>query len=242
MSRRPPHRGRSMLGVTGRQLGIVILLLAVLMVVGGVLLGNAFGVFHAPLTPAASTPPELQAPGTVAQGTPVSPQVTAKAATQPLQVAATATPGIIISPTAWIASPTVRPREVSTATNTATATTSPAPGVCSQISLQFLDAVSNVAQWRLQNTSGVDLELTLAKVDWPRSNEAFYYIFLDGAMIWSSEDLAPPTNISSWIGTTADRMVKGVVKLELLFGLNAAESGYNMQLWFGNGCQVSAAN
>jgi hypothetical protein len=242
MSRRPPHRGRSMLGVTGRQLGIVILLLAVLMVVGGVLLGNAFGVFHAPLTPAASTPPELQAPGTVAQGTPVSPQVTAKAATQPLQVAATATPGVIISPTAWIASPTVHPREVSTATNTATTTTSPAPGVCSQISLQFLDAVSNVAQWRLQNTSGVDLELTLAQVDWSRSNEAFYYIFLDGAMIWSSEDLAPPTIISSWIGTTADRMVKGVVKLELLFGLNAAESGYNMQLWFGNGCQVSAAN
>jgi len=242
MSRRPARRPRRILAMTGRQLGIVVLLLFLLLVAAGVVLGFAFGVFGGVPIPAVPSPTEMQIPATVLEETAgPAPEKTEPGAT-PAQVTVTATASITPSPTLTAGSPTAPPLLSPTVTNTATITTTPVPDVCSQINLRFLGAVSNVAQWRLQNASGVSLELTRAQIDWPRANEAFYYIFLDGSMIWSSEDLVPPTGISSWIGTTTDRMVDGAERLELLFGLSAAESGYNLRLWFGNGCEVSAAN
>jgi hypothetical protein len=228
--------------MTGRQLGIVVLLLFLLLVVAGVVLGFAFGVFDGVLVPAAPAPTERQIPATVLEETAGPAPETVEPSAAPAQATVTATTILTPSPTLAAGSPTTPPLLSPTVTNTATITTTPAPDVCSQISLRFLGAVSNAAQWRLQNASGVGLELTRAQIDWPQSNDAFFNIFLDGKAIWSSQDFVPPTHIGSWIGTTADRMVDGAERLELLFGLSAAESGYNLRLWFGNGCEVSAAN
>lgn len=241
MSRRTPRRPRRILGMKGRQLGIVILLLFLLLLVAGVVLGLAFGVFDAVLAPAAATPPQVQIPTSVVQATVNSAQETDESITEPALATATAMAVIVESPTAAISSPTPLPQVSPTGIHTATITSTPPPTVCSQISLQFLGVVSNVAQWRLQNANAFSLELTRAQIDWPRTNEAFYYMFLDGTMIWSNEDLVPPTGVSNWMGTSADRMVDGAERLELLFGFNAAQSGYDLRLWFSNGCQVAAS-
>jgi hypothetical protein len=225
----------------GRQLGIVILLFFMLMLVAGVVLGFAFGVFDGVLAPAEATPPQVQISTPVIQATVSYAQETDESVTEPALVTATASAVVVESPTATISSPTPSPHVSPTVAHIATITSTPPPSVCSQISLQFLGVVSNVAQWRLQNANAFSLELTRAQIDWPQTNEAFYYIFLDGTMIWSNEDLAPPTGVINWMGTSADRMVDGAERLELLFGFSAAQSGYDLQLWFSNGCQVAAS-
>ena len=240
MSRRPPNRGQRVFGMTGRQWVIVILLLTLLLLGGGGLLGYALGVFNHLLTPASPSPPIEQIPPTTPQETANPVPTTAEPVIQLTRV--TSTVAVSESPTVTIGSQTPLARGSPTITNTATITTTPAPNVCSQLNLQFLGAVSNVAQWRLQNASGTALELTRAEVYWPQSNDAVFNVFLNGTAIWSSQDFVPPTIIGSWIGTPSDRMVDGVERLEFFFGLSAEESGYNLTLWFGNGCRVSAAN
>jgi len=228
--------------MTGRQLGIVALLLVLLLLVVGIMLGFAFGFFEGSGIPAAASPTVARAlPGTSGEATQLPDGIGSHASKTPA-VSGSVTAPPSATPVLATPSETSAVRTTPTITNTATITTTPRADVCSQISLRFLGATSNIVQWRLQNASGVDLELTRAQVEWPRSNEAMYYVFLDGTMIWSSEDLVSPTVIGGWLGTAADRMVNGVVRLDLYFGIDAAESGYNLGLWFGNGCQVSASN
>ena len=79
-------------------------------------------------------------------------------------------------------------------------------------------------------------------LDWPVSNDALFDIFLDGAHIWSGEDLDPPTPINSWMGGSGAREVGTSEDLEAFFGTAAAGSGYNLQITFTNGCQAVTGN
>ncbi|TET34526.1 MAG: RHS repeat-associated core domain-containing protein, partial [Anaerolineales bacterium] len=72
-------------------------------------------------------------------------------------------------------------------------------------------------------------------------NDAVFNVFLDGIVIWSGEDLYPPTHISSWLGSPTDRQVDLSARLGVFYGTYAASSGYNLRLTFDNGCQVSSA-
>jgi hypothetical protein len=239
MSRRPARRRGRLLGMTGRKPGIVALLLVTLLLVIGVMLGFAIGFFDGILTPTAAPPAQGQIPPTTGVELTRTPDITSEPGSEASPVSGTATAITFETPPQATPSGTSAARTTPTITNTATITTTPQADVCSQLSLRYLGATSNVVTWRLQNASGIDLELTRAQLDWPQSNDAIFNVFLNGTAIWSSQDFVPPTVIGSWIGTTTDRMVNGVVRLEFFFGISAAESGYNLRLWFGNGCQVS---
>jgi hypothetical protein len=69
------------------------------------------------------------------------------------------------------------------------------------------------------------------------SNDALYDVYLEGAHVWSGEDLDPPTAIGA-----GGQNVNSSADLEAHFGSTAAGSGYNLQINFDNGCQVVAAN
>jgi hypothetical protein len=75
-------------------------------------------------------------------------------------------------------------------------------------------------------------------LDWPPSNFGIFNIFLDGKMIWAQGDPSPPTNISSFTGSTSDRRVNSSGVLEALFGNDAASSGYSLEIRFDNGCSI----
>ncbi len=139
--------------------------------------------------------------------------------------------------TTAIPSPTI------TATLGATSTPPPtAPAdVCAQVNLSFVNATSNVITWRLGNPSGQPFVLQEMELVWPIGNDAIFNVFIDGAAIWSGEDLLSPTFISSWIGVRDDRTIRGLTRLEMLFGTTAASTGYNLTLRFENGCEVSAS-
>jgi hypothetical protein len=227
-------------GMSCGQLMIVVLLLVLLLLVAGIL-ALALGWFRGAPPPAAAEPTQMQTSEIK------SPQTTAAPLGSSSPVAGLTPGSTLTTSTAAISTTTGTPAETGTAlptptnTPTRTITPTPPPDVCTQLNLRFLTATSNVVQWRLANSSGIEMELTRAQIEWPQANEAIFNVFLNGSTIWSSQDLVPPTIISSWIGTTADRTVDGVERLELTFGLSAAQSGYNLRLWFGNGCQVAAS-
>jgi hypothetical protein len=121
-------------------------------------------------------------------------------------------------------------------------TLTPPADICAQLDLRFLSATSNIAAWRLQNDSGVTLTITRIEIDWPKSNDAIFNTFLNGKVIWSDEDLTPPTIMTAWIGNSEDRSVDRLSRVEFFFGTLAASGGYDLHLWFENGCEVSTAN
>jgi hypothetical protein len=118
----------------------------------------------------------------------------------------------------------------------------PPVGACTQLDLSFLNVTSNITGWRLQNDSGSALAITRIEIEWPRSNDAIFNVFMDGTVIWSGEGLDSPTIMTTWIGDTGDRSVDTLSLVEFFFGTSAASSGYDLRIWFANGCEVSAAN
>jgi len=227
--------------MTGRQLAVLVLLALLLLAVVAVMLVMALGIFRKP-----AAPPVGEPVATAGSNLPPAAFETpaAEPTSRPLPVTGSPMPTgsapAASTAAATTASPMTPPPQT-TPTGTATVTATPAVDVCSQLGLSYLGSVSNVVQWRLQNLSGQAIELTRAQIGWPQVNEGIFNVTLGGVAIWSSQDFAPPTAINSWFGTVSDRMVSGAVRLELFFGMDAADSGYSVRLWFGNGCEIAAS-
>jgi hypothetical protein len=102
--------------------------------------------------------------------------------------------------------------------------------------------MSNVAGWEITNDSGETITIEVVDLNWPVSNDALFNIFVDGTVVWSDEDPPPSAHIVSWIGSQSTREVDSSADLEVIFGTNAAGSGYNLLITFDNGCQASAGN
>jgi hypothetical protein len=221
--------------MTGRQLGMLVILAVLLLLVVSITLVFALGFFDGSLVPGLPIEPSTSTAGE-AKGTPS----TGALVNQTLMPSpggpyyqATETPGAIS--TAYTSTP-------ATQSATPSHTLTPPADVCSLLDLRFLSATSNIATWRLQNDSGTALTITRIEIDWQKSNNAIFNAFLDGKVIWSDEDLTPPTIMTTWIGDPADRNVDRLSRVEFFFGTLAAPGGYDLHLWFENGCEVSAAN
>jgi hypothetical protein len=182
-----------------------------------------------PIEPSTSTTGE--AGGTPSPGAPV--QQTPLPTTSELSSLVTETPS---------AKSTVQTSTPATQIATPGHTLTPPADICALLDLRFISSISNIAAWRLQNDSGTALTITRIEIDWPKSNDAIFNVFLDGKVIWSDEDLTPPTIMTTWIGNPEDRSVGRLSRVEFFFGTMAASGGYDLYLWFDNGCEVSAAN
>ncbi len=221
--------------MTGKQLSLLAILAVLLLLVVSVTLVFALDFFDGSLVPALPIGPSTRTAGD-GKGTP-SPGAPGHQTSQPT-----------LDAPSWQGTGT--PIAVSTAHTPTPATQSATPGdtltppadVCALLDLRFLSATSNIAAWRLQNDSGVALTITRIEIDWPKSNDAIFNTFLDGKVIWSDEDLTPPTIMTTWIGIPEDRSVDRLSRVEFFFGTLAAPGGYDLYLWFDNGCEVSAAN
>jgi len=165
--------------------------------------------------------------------TPMNTATTAPSAT--LVPSATPSPSATYTPTR-----TVTQTTTSTLQPTLTATST--QDVCTLIYIGGFSRTSNVAGWWVTNNSGTTITIDVVDLDWPASNDALYNIFVKGAVVWSGEDLLPPTHIDSWIGGQSAREVHSTASLEAFFGTTAAGSGYNLDITFDNGCQASAGN
>lgn len=142
--------------------------------------------------------------------------------------------------------PTLPPTSTHTPTVTRTPSRTPTPlpsntptvDVCPQISVGGLRTNSTIAEWTISNGTGSPIVIENINLDWPPSNFGIFNIFLDGKMIWAQGDPSPPTNISSFTGSTSDRRVNSSGVLEALFGNDAASSGYSLEIRFDNGCSI----
>ena len=99
----------------------------------------------------------------------------------------------------------------------------------------------STVSWAITNNTGGTVRIDVLDINWPGSNEALFNVFIDGGLVWAGGSFSPPTHIASWIGSSSAREVGGGTPLELYFG-SAAPSGYNLQLSFSNGCELSKAN
>ncbi|MGB2895019.1 MAG: serine/threonine-protein kinase [Anaerolineales bacterium] len=162
---------------------------------------------------------------------------------------ATLTPTRTVTPTAThtrTATPTATHTHTATptATRTLTPTRTPTPtqDACTLIAVGSFSRTSNIAKWVITNNSGATITIAAIDLGWPASNIALFNIFVDGTVVWTSVDTTPPTYIDSWVGGQSAREVNSSASLEASFGTNAAGAGYNLTVFFSNGCQASAGN
>ncbi len=235
MNRKPGSRSRRILGMTGRQLGMLVILTVLLFLVVSVTLVFALDLFDGSLVPGLPIGPSTSTTGEV-EGTP-SPGAEGHETSLP----ALDTPSWPGTETP-LANSTLQTSTPATQVATPGHTLTPPADICAQLDLRFLSATSNIATWRLQNDSGVTLTITRIEIDWPKSNDAIFNTFLNGKVIWSDEDLTPPTIMTTWIGEPENRSVDRLSRVEFFFGTLAAPGGYDLYIWFENGCEVSAAN
>jgi serine/threonine protein kinase len=122
-----------------------------------------------------------------------------------------------------------------TATTPPTNTPTPTEDLCTLIEIHNFSRTSNVVEWEIHNNTGGTITLSELNLDWPASNDALFEIRLGGSLLWSGEDLDPPTQVS------ASRSIGGTEDLRAFFGI-AAGSGYDLSLNFTNGCQAGFEN
>ncbi len=121
------------------------------------------------------------------------------------------------------------------ATSPPTNTPTPTEDQCALIEIRNFSRTSNVAEWEIHNNTGGTITLSGINLNWPPSNDALFEVRLGGSLLWSGEDLDPPTQIST------SRSVGSTEDLRAIFGI-AAGSGYSLTLNFTNGCQAVANN
>ena len=181
MSRKTKGRSRRVLGMTGRQLGVLVILAVLLLLVVLVTLIFVLGVFDEPLAPALQTEPStstaVEVEGTPSPGGPVH---QTSLPTSSTMTQGTETPTVIS--TVYTSTP-------ATQTITPTHTLTPPVDICALLDLRFISATSNITAWRLLNDSGLPLSITRIEIDWPKSNDAIFNTFLDGKVIWSNTHL-----------------------------------------------------
>ena len=221
--------------MTSRQLRVLVILAVLLLLVILVTLAFERGIFDSSLTPLLPTEPLTP---TIAE------ENATPSADAPLPEASLLTPSPLASqgtgtPTA---TSTLNPSTTATQTTTPSPTLTPPANVCAQLDLRFHSAISSVAAWQLQNHSGTALTLVRIEIDWPKSNDAIFNAILNGKTIWAGEDQIPPTIMTTWIGDPEDRSVDRQARVEFLFGTLAASDGYDLRLWFENGCVIPPVN
>jgi hypothetical protein len=221
--------------MTGRQLGMLVILAVLLLLVVSVTLVFALDLFDGFVVPGLPIGPSTHTAGEV-EGTP-SPGAPGHETSLPA-LDAPSSPDTETPMTNSLVQTSTPATQIATPGHTLT----PPADICALLDLRFLSATSNIAAWRLQNDSGMALTIKRIEIDWPKSNDAIFNTFLDGKVIWSDEDRIPPTIMTAWIGDPEDRSVEGRSRVELFFGLLAEPGGYDLHLWFENGCEVSAAN
>jgi hypothetical protein len=221
--------------MTGKQLSLLIILVVLLLLVVSVTLVFALGLFDGFIVPGLPIEPSTSTAGG-AKGTP-SPGAPGHETSLPT-----------LDTPAWqgtetpIANSTLLTSTPATQSATPGQTLTPPANICALLDMRFISATSNIAAWRLQNDSGVTLTITRIEIDWPKSNDAIFNAFLEGKVIWSGTGLTPPTIMTTWIGNSEDRSVDRLSRVEFFFGTLAESGGYDLHLWFENGCEVSAVN
>ena len=110
------------------------------------------------------------------------------------------------------------------------------PDVCGAINIHGFIADGQELDWTISNGSGGNIRITSLYINWPEGNQVLKKIELNGSEIWSGEDEAPPTNISS--GMKGNRLIgTGQSKtLHFYFDQEASSSGYSLEVGFDNGC------
>ena len=214
---------------------MLVILAVLLLLVVSVMLVFALDLFDGSLVPGLPIEPSTRTAGEV-EGTP-SPGAPGHETSLP----ALNTPSSPGTETP-MANSTVQTSTPATQTATPGQPLTPPADVCALLDLRFISATSNIAAWRLQNNSGIALTITRIEIDWPKSNDAIFNAFLDGKVIWSDVDVTPPTIMTTWTGNSEDRSVDRLSRVEFFFGTLAESGGYDLYLWFENGCEVSAAN
>jgi hypothetical protein len=217
---------------------LIFLLVVVVASAAAVIAGYALGIFDRFLESGTANPfPQILLPVKTDTSAP-------DVASPTVGLNVTLLPETTPSTTPQVLSPTVSPSPtnvLTTPTQTPTQQPTAHPDICAQFDLRFHQATSSMIAWRLQNNSGQEFVLESIEIDWPSANDAMFNAFLDGKVIWGGEELAPPSRIENWIGERIDRSVSGLSRLELFFGVEAAESGYSLTLRFENGCEATAS-
>jgi serine/threonine protein kinase len=127
-----------------------------------------------------------------------------------------------------------------TATNTSPPPPTATQDACSLISVDDFDVDGGAVSWSVTNSGSTTVTFSRIVLNWPASNGALDRIRFKSSSIWNGNDDSPPSDISS--GWTGDReLADGTSKeLRFLFTSEAQGSGYDLDLFFSDGCHRSS--
>lgn len=137
--------------------------------------------------------------------------------------------------------PSQTPSLTPTRTPSVTPTTTPVDP-CSLISVGNFRRLGNRAQWRLTNDGGTAITITRIRFDWLDATLELQSITLSSAKIWEGSN-TPPVDISSGWSSGSRQVNSGSsATLSFAFPAVAEKSGYNLTVYFDNGCSVGFNN
>ena len=139
--------------------------------------------------------------------------------------------------------------QLPTSTNTSPppTNTSPPPtntsSPCGSISIGNFYTETKRANWSVNNNSAATISISQINLSWPAGNDSLDKIFLGSSKIW--DQTAPPPSVvisSGWTG--GSRIIGSSANQELIFTFisQSMSSGYNLTVWFTNGCSINKAN
>ena len=239
MKQKRKRRQTKKVGLTIGQMVLLFLFVVAMALAAAVVVGYTLGVFDSLLPTGQPDDPDTEISGTRdITSSPDESVSNTPSALEPQESNSTMLPN---SPTRTSTGSTSLSTPA-TVTPTATITPTPPADLCALLDLRFLNATSNIAVWRLQNTSGEEMAITRIEISWPKSNDAIFNAFLDGDVIWSMEDLVSPTFMTQWVSDLESRVIGSMSRLEFFFGTAAAATGYDLAVSFDNGCEVTHSN
>ncbi|MGH2618983.1 MAG: serine/threonine-protein kinase [Anaerolineales bacterium] len=122
----------------------------------------------------------------------------------------------------------------------------PTEDTCALLSLGgFGKVAEKEVGWLLNNSSSTTVTVTRIVLDWPEANVGLNRILFDTPPIWNGDDDSPPTDTQSENGLQGNRKLGGPdappsKTLQFRFDGAVQDSGYELEVYLGPGCVVSA--
>jgi len=117
------------------------------------------------------------------------------------------------------------------------------PNPCGSISISGFYTETKRATWSINNNSVATISISKINLSWPAGNDSLDKIFLGSAKIWDQN--APPPSVvitSGWTGGSRTIGSSASKELKFTFISQSISSGYNLKVWFTNGCSVNKSN
>ena len=110
-------------------------------------------------------------------------------------------------------------------------------------SIRNFETSKKQVDWMVRNDSSFSITITQVNLSWLAGNDSLDKIFLGSAKIWDQTASPPSVAITTgWTGGSRTIGSSANQELRFTFISQSISSGYNLKVWFTNGCSINKSN